>query len=189
MQWEKPQPEVAGSARVQARAGDGWLRHAARDDLPQVVAIYNGTVASRQVTADLQPVSVASRENWFRAHDPDHRPLWVLEVAGAVVAWLSLSDFYGRPAYDATAEVSVYVDASVRRQGFGARLLDHALREAPGLGLGCLLGFVFAHNASSLALFRGRGFGQWGHLPAVARLDGVARDLIIVGRHLEAVQA
>ena len=184
MQWERPRPDLAGTARVEARAVDGQLRHARPGDLPQVVAIYNATVASRQVTADLQPVSLASRESWFRAHDADHRPLWVLELAGAVVAWLSLSDFYGRPAYDATAEVSVYVDTSVRRQGLGARLLDHALREAPGLGLECLLGFVFAHNEPSLALFRGRGFGHWGHLPAVARLDGVARDLVIVGRHL-----
>lgn len=32
------------------------------EDLPEIVAIYNSTINSRQVTADLQPVSVASRQ-------------------------------------------------------------------------------------------------------------------------------
>ncbi|MSU52903.1 MAG: N-acetyltransferase, partial [Opitutaceae bacterium] len=40
------------------------------------------------------------------------------------------------------------------------------------------------HNAPSLALFDSYGFSRWGHLPRVAVLDGVARDLIIVGRRL-----
>ena len=44
------------------------LSLAQREDLPEIVAIYNSTVASRQATADLQPVSVAEREAWFAAH-------------------------------------------------------------------------------------------------------------------------
>jgi phosphinothricin acetyltransferase len=40
------------------------------------------------------------------------------------------------------------------------------------------------HNAASLQLFERLGFERWGALPRVARLDGVARDIVIVGRHL-----
>ncbi|MBV8628542.1 MAG: N-acetyltransferase, partial [Paraburkholderia sp.] len=50
-------------------------RDATLDDLPAIVAIYNSTVASRQVTADLEPVSVESRLPWFHAHGPAARPL------------------------------------------------------------------------------------------------------------------
>ncbi len=35
------------------------------------------------------------------------------------------------------------------------------------------------------ALFRSFGFDEWGALPRVAVLDGVERDLIILGRRLE----
>ena len=52
-------------------------------DLPAIVAIYNSTVASRMVTADLTPVSVESRQRWFEEHRPESRPLWVLERDGA----------------------------------------------------------------------------------------------------------
>ena len=37
---------------------------------------------------------------------------------------------------------------------------------------------------TSVALFEGFGFSRWGHLPAIAELDGVARDLVIVGRRV-----
>ncbi|MFP3710773.1 N-acetyltransferase, partial [Paraburkholderia sp. SIMBA_009] len=54
-------------------------RDATLDDLPAIVAIYNSTVPSRQVTADLEPVSIDSRRAWFEAHGREKRPLWVVE--------------------------------------------------------------------------------------------------------------
>ena len=58
------------------------------------------------------------------------------------------------------------------------------LVHAPTLGVDTLLGFIFGHNQPSLALFRRFGFQRWGELPKVAVLDGVERDLIIVGRRV-----
>ncbi|CAB3750691.1 GNAT family N-acetyltransferase [Paraburkholderia humisilvae] len=159
-------------------------RDATPDDLPAIVAIYNSTVPSRQATADLEPVSVASRRAWFDAHGPQRRPLWVVEEGGEVIAWLSFSDFYGRPAYGRTAEISIYLDPGARGKGLGTALLEAALEAAPGLGIDTLLGFVFGHNESSLRLFRRFGFADWGVLPRVAVLDGIERDLVIVGRRL-----
>jgi phosphinothricin acetyltransferase len=160
------------------------FRLATAADLPAIVTIYNSTVASRQVTADLEPVSIESRQAWFDAHQPQRRPLWVLERQGEVVGWASLSDFYGRPAYQATAELSIYLREDSRGLGLGRRLLDEALAQAPGLGIDTLLGFIFGHNQPSLALFERYGFSRWGELPQVAELDGVKRDLIIVGRRV-----
>lgn len=154
------------------------------DDLPQIVAIYNSTIAGRMVTADLEPVSVDSRLPWFHAHNAERRPLWVVREQGAVIAWISLSDFYGRPAYNGTAEVSIYLAESCRGRGMGSRLLLQVLDIAPQYGVENLLGFVFGHNLPSLALFQRHGFAQWAHFPRVAVLDGVHRDLIIFGKAL-----
>jgi len=157
-------------------------RIAKREDLRQIVAIYNATIPSRVVTADLEPVTLQSRERWFEEHSPDFRPLWVVEVEARIAGWLSFSSFYGRPAYNKTAELSVYVHADFRKQGIASYLLTQACAQAPGLGIDTLLGFIFGHNLSSLALFEKFGFARWGELPKVARLDGVERDLVIVGR-------
>jgi L-amino acid N-acyltransferase YncA len=157
-------------------------RTAGLDDLPGIVAIYNATVPSRMVTADLHPVTVDSRRAWFEAHRPDTRPRWVVEQEGALAAWLSFSSFYGRPAYSKTAELSVYVDPAWRGRGLGSYLLLAAVEHAPQIMVDRLLGFIFAHNTPSLALFAKCGFERWGLLPGVAALDGVERDLAIVGR-------
>lgn len=161
------------------------VRLATRDDLAGIVEIYNSTVPSRMVTADTEPVSVASREAWFAAHLPERRPLWVCEAAnGRMAGWVSFSDFYGRPAYGATAEVSIYLHEDFRGQGLGRFLLEQAIAHAPRVGVNTLLGFIFGHNAPSLALFERHGFSRWGDLPRVAVLDGVERDLVILGRRL-----
>lgn len=176
-------------------------RDATLADLPAIVAIYNSTVASRMVTADLEPVTVESRVHWFHAHGPQTRPLWVVEdddgqgdanananananKNSRVIAWLSFSDFYGRPAYVRTAELSIYLDAAARGRGLGTQLLSAALEAAPRLGIDTVLGFIFGHNVPSLALFRRSGFDDWGRLPRVAVLDGAERDLVILGKRI-----
>lgn len=157
-------------------------RIAQRDDLKEIVAIYNATIPSRQVTADAEPVTVESRIPWFEIHTPEKRPLWVTEIDGTVAAWLSFSSFYGRPAYDRTAEISVYVAEEFRRRGLGRYLLNAAITASPRLNIDTLLGFVFGHNTPSLALFERDGFARWGVLPRVAVLGDMKRDLVIVGR-------
>ena len=162
------------------------IRDAVESDLAAIVEIYNATIPSRRVTADTQPVTVESRLAWFRDRDWQSRPLWVMEQEQTVVGWLSFQSFYGRPAYQATAEVSVYVAEAYQRRGIGQKLLQTAIQRSPQLGLKTLLGFIFGHNQPSLQLFEKFGFRQWGYLPQVARLDSIERDLVIMGRRISA---
>ena len=162
-------------------------RIARPEDLPRIVDIYNSTIASREVTADTEPVSVASRQQWFDEHNPDKRPLWViLDDSGDanVLGWMSYSNFYGRPAYSGTAELSIYIAQEWRGKGIGRYCLEQAIAFAPGIAVHTLLGFIFGHNAPSLALFKKFGFDTWANLPRVATLDGVERDLVILGKRV-----
>ncbi len=162
------------------------IRAAQLSDLPKIVAIYNAAIPGRLATADTEPLTVAARESWFREFDPARRPLWVFDeaAAGSVKGWLSLRSFYGRPAYRATVEVAVYVDPAAQRQGVAGALVDHAFAAAPAMGIRTVLAFVFAHNAPSLAFFAKTGMATWGRLPRVAELDGIERDLVILGLRL-----
>ncbi|MGW8823845.1 N-acetyltransferase family protein [Paenibacillus lautus] len=158
------------------------IDYAVKEDLPAIVDIYNSTISSRKVTADLEPVTVESRIRWFEEHSNDFRPLWVMRSDEGLVAWMSFQSFYGRPAYNGTAEISIYVNEKYRGVGAGSLLIQKAIEECPRLRVSNLVGFVFGHNEPSLKLLKKFGFDQWGLLPAVAELDGVKRDLVIVGR-------
>jgi phosphinothricin acetyltransferase len=159
------------------------IRDATEPDLPAIVDVYNASIPGRMATADT-PVTVPQRLPWLREHDPVHRPLWVAVDGDRILGWLSFQSFYGRPAYHATAELSVYVASAARRRGVARALVERALVEAPRLGVHTLLGFIFGHNIPSLTLFERFGFERRALLPRVAELDGVERDLVIVGHRL-----
>ncbi len=161
------------------------IRNAEAKDLTVIVEIYNASIPSRIATADLELISVESRISWYQEHSPDSRPILVVELDDKVIGWLSFQSFYGRPAYKATAEVSIYVAPEYQGQGIGKKLLSEAIYRSPQLGIKTLLGFIFAHNIPSLSLFDKFGFERWGYLPKVGDLDGTRRDLVIVGLHLE----
>lgn len=165
------------------KALKGWipLRTANIEDLPRIVDIYNKAIPSGFSTADVQPVSIEQKFQWFKEHRPKHRPILVEENDNQVIAWLSFENFYGRPAYSSTAELSIYVDPEFQGNGYGRRLLSHALEIAPGLQLDNLVAFIFSDNTHSIRLFEGFGFSQWGQLPNVANVYGEKHSLSILG--------
>ena len=133
----------------------------------------------------MELISIESRISWYQEHSPDSRPILVVELDNQVIGWLSFQSFDGKQAYQATAEVSIYVAPKYKGQGIGKKLLSEAIDHSSKLGIKTLLGFIFAHNIPSLSLFNKCGFQRWGYLPKVADLDGIKGDLVIVGLHLE----
>ncbi|SDW68745.1 phosphinothricin acetyltransferase [Hydrobacter penzbergensis] len=160
-------------------------RDATQADLAKIVEIYNSTVASRMVTADTEPVSVESRQGWFNEHSASRRPLWVIENNhDEIVGWVSFQSFYGRPAYDSTVEISIYLAENQRGKGLGKQVLQFCIDESSQFGIKTLLGFIFSHNEPSLKLFRHFGFEDWATLPNIAILDGEERGLKILGKRI-----
>lgn len=160
------------------------FKYATHEDLPKIVETYNSTVPSRLVTADLEPVSVESKLAWFKAHAPNKRPLWIILVNEIYAGWMSFSSFYGRPAYDGTVEVSIYLEESARGKGLGKICLQKAISSCQELHIKTLLGFIFDHNEPSLKLFYNMGFEKWAHLPKIANMVDAERGLIIVGKRV-----
>ncbi|QCJ42354.1 N-acetyltransferase [Bacillus sp. S3] len=163
---------------------DITIRDAEIHDMALIIDIYNSTIPDRMVTADLEPVSVESRMQWFNNHSPVFRPLWVVESNGVICAWVSFQSFYGRPAYQHTAEISIYIHQDFRGKRLGKFLIQKAIDACPRLEIKTLLGFIFGHNEPSIKLFNSFGFEKWAHLPNVAELDGIERDLLILGKRI-----
>jgi L-amino acid N-acyltransferase YncA len=160
------------------------MRHATEKDLPKIVEIYNSTVPTRISTADTEKVSVQSRIDWFRKHSSKKHPLLVHETEDQVTGWVSFEPFYGRPAYDHTAEISIYIAEEHRGKGLGQRLLNESIQLARLLGIKTLLGYIFSHNTPSIRLFRSFGFEEWGKLPGIAEMDGREYSLSILGKRI-----
>ena len=159
---------------------DMQVRDATEADLPAIVDIYNQSIPGGWSTADITPITVADRVDWFRKFEPRKRPIWVAEMDGQVVAWVSLSSFYaGRPAYDATAEVSMYIATAYQRRGIGRALKQRMIDHCPRLGVTTLLSMHFDHNEATRRINEDLGFQQMGHLTEIAVVQGQKRGLVI----------
>ncbi len=154
-------------------------------DLEKIVNTYNASIPAKLATADLVPVSVESKVSWFNDHNETTRPLWLVYSGDKYLGWISFTSFYGRPAYNKTVEVSIYLEEDAKGKGIGKLCLQFALEEAKKRELKTLLGFIFGHNEPSLRLFYSLGFEKWAQLPEVADMEGVWRDLIILGKKVE----
>lgn len=161
------------------------FRNATLDDLSEIVAIYNTTIPSKLVTADLKPVTVEDKLSWYHHHNESKRPLWIcINDTNETMGWVSFQDFYGRTAYDGCAEISIYFKETYRSKGWGKIALQHAIQNCPSLKIDTLLGFIFEQNLPSITLFQSVGFEIWGKLPQVANMESHFCTLLILGKKI-----
>jgi phosphinothricin acetyltransferase len=159
------------------------IRPAVETDLAEIVAIYNAAIPTRTATAQLELVTVEQQTPWFRAHGGRH-PIWVACDDDAMAGWLSVTPWSDRTAYDATAEISLYLAPAFQGRGIGARLVRYAIAQAPQLGIDTLIARAFGHNTASLKLFDRFDFQRWGVMRGIAVVDGVRRDVVCLGRRV-----
>ncbi|QVL34677.1 N-acetyltransferase [Telmatocola sphagniphila] len=164
------------------------LRDAVEADLQAIVDIYNQSIPGGWSTADTKPVTVEERLEWFRKFDPARRPIWVAEIDGQIAAWIGLVSFYaGRPAYDATAEVSLYIATAFHKRGLGRYLKKKMIEHCPRLGVTTLLSMYFDHNEGTKRINDSLGFEVVGHLKEIAIVQGQKRGLVIGALRIAAV--
>jgi len=160
------------------------IRKAIATDSPRLTAIYNQAIQARQ-TADTTPMTPKDRQSWFDSHQQPNYPLFVVEKAGSVCGYSTLSQYRGgRPALRYAVEISYYLDKTFQRQGLGSILLQHALATAKDLGFKHVFAILLDTNLPSIGLLEKFGFEKWGHLPKIAEIDGIVCGHLYYGKHL-----
>jgi L-amino acid N-acyltransferase YncA len=112
---------------------------------------------------------------------------WVITVDGAggepdgkVVGWAAMTPTSTRECYRGVAETSIYIDTAVAGRGLGKQLLAHQVTAALEAGFWTLQTSIFPENEASLAIHRKAGFRDVGRREAIAQLDGIWRDTILL---------
>jgi L-amino acid N-acyltransferase YncA len=157
------------------------IRKAEAKDLNAINEIYNQAIAIK-ATADLEPISIQSRQKWFKDHNPDSYPVFVAEENGNVIGWLSFSAYRcGRKALRHTAEISYYIHEQYRREGIGSQLIKFALEIAISLHFKTLFAIILENNTPSIKLLEKFRFERWGLLPDIAEFDDIVCGHVYMG--------
>lgn len=147
------------------------VRDARLADVPAIAEIYDeqvrtsvATFETRERGAELFSAAVAD--------DGVARVLLVACDGEQVVGFASSGPFRPRPAYAATAEVSVYLAEGARGRGIGRALYVELLRRLDAAGIHTEIAVVALPNPASEALHRAMGFERVGVLREVGHKLG-----------------
>jgi len=161
------------------------IRLAKIDDLSPIVEIYNQAIPSQSSTGDTVQFKPKERIDWFNNHTSGKYPIFVVEIAGLIVGWISISPYRdGRGAFNHTAEVSYYIDHKHHRKGIASKLLKHAITDCSRLGINTLVAYIMEHNRASIKLMEKFSFKKWALLPNIAIFDGKEFNHTIYGKRI-----
>ena len=144
------------------------IRIASREDLPEIVDIFNQAIRSRNSCGFTEEVDLAERQAWFEGHDASKHPVYVALLEGRIVGYGSLSPYRpGREAMKKVAEVSFFLDFDHHSKGIGSSLLRYMIKDCNRLGIETLIAILLGTNEASIALLLKHGFKEWGRMPDI----------------------
>ena len=136
-------------------------RSAEREDLESINRIYNHYVVGSHYTFDLEPTSMAWREEWFCHYGREGRWRAFVAVAGdEVIGYSTSGRFRPKPAYETSVETSIYLDADAIGRGVGGRLYTTLFAALEGQDVHRAYAGIALPNPTSIALHERLGFKQ-----------------------------
>ena len=154
------------------------IRPARREDVPELLDIYNYEVINGVATLDLNTRTLEEWEKWYNAHNRDNHPLIVGVEDGEITGYASLSEYRQKEAYKTTVELSIYVSLNHRKKGVGRALMAHILEIAKNdEGTHCVVSVITAGNEASTKLHAEFGFTCCGTIPEVGMKFGRMLDI------------
>lgn len=159
------------------------LRIASPADAPAFVKIYDPYVKETSVTFDYETPTVpefADRiENTLKRY-----PCLVAEAGADILGFAYASAFKGKPAYDWSAETTIYIARDSRRTGIG-RTLYRALEEWLRLQNICSLCACITYpNPASTSFHERFGYRQTAHFRSAGFKLGAWHDVIWMEKEL-----
>ncbi|MGB6308656.1 MAG: N-acetyltransferase family protein [Steroidobacteraceae bacterium] len=156
------------------------IDNASRDDLPQILAIYNEVIRNSTAVFSDEEFTPSRGEAWFDAKMERGFPLIIAKDASGIAGFGSFGEFRAWPGYRHSVEHSVHVRADCRGQGIGRALVLELLARAADLGKHVMIAGIDADNAVSIGLHRSLGFTEVGHFHEVAFKFGRWLDLVFM---------
>ncbi|MGX1350615.1 L-amino acid N-acyltransferase YncA [Bradyrhizobium elkanii] len=151
-------------------------------DLPSVTEIYNAACRARESTQGTRPWSVNEMKEFLFEPRPSFESYTCVDKE-TVVGWTAFTPYRVREDVGHTAEMSLYVQESFRRQGVGSILARTILNRANSLNLHCVFAMVFKDMPDVISFAEKHcGYSFAGCLPEVFSENGMHYDIVVLER-------
>src|ERR1700675_4903873 len=156
------------------------VRNATRQDLPQILSIYNEVIRNSTAVYSEIELTSARGDSWFDAKAEQEFPFIVAQTDMGIVGFGTFGEFRAWPCYRHSVEHSVHVRADRRGQGIGRALVIELLGRAAAGSKHVMIAGIDADNAVSIGLHRSLGFTSVGHFHEVGFKFGRWLDLVFM---------
>jgi len=154
------------------------LRRVEQGDLPALLEIYNHYVLNTPVTFDIEPRTLAQRQQWLDGFSSSGRyQCFVAVKDGRAIGWASSHPYKDRAAYDTTVLSSIYLAPRATGQGIGRRLYSVLFDALQGEDIHRVFGGITQPNEASVRLHLAFGFEPVGVYREVGRKFGRYWDI------------
>ncbi len=155
------------------------IRPARVEDAKEIARIYNQGVQDRAATFDDAYVTPEERYLWLVAR-PEKFPVLIAEVKHTMMGWASLAPYSPRLCYDGIAELSIFIERSLRGHGVAQQLMKAMQDAAREKGFYKLIGRVIADNEPARKLCQLMGWREVGIHERHGKLGNEWHDLALV---------
>jgi L-amino acid N-acyltransferase YncA len=155
------------------------IRPARVDDAKEIARIYNQGVQDRAATFENSYVTPEERYLWIVSR-PDKYPVLVAEVKHTMMGWASLTPYSPRACYSGIAELSIYIERSLRGHGVAQQLMKSMQDSARAKGFYKLMGRLMADNEPARKLCQLMGWKEVGVHEKHGKLGDEWHDLLLV---------
>lgn len=167
------------------------IRPAESKDLDAIVALLNREIIQGVNIFRLEPLGEMMASRWWQLHGQGRYRAIVAEPAdtegvGAtkIAGWASLAPHSAYEGYDRTAELSVWVDATMRRRGCGKMLVKTLQAICIDRNIRTVISRIEANNLASLRLHEACGFKRAGLLENVGEKFGQSLSVVLMQYHV-----
>jgi L-amino acid N-acyltransferase len=156
------------------------ITDAVEADLQKITEIYNDVIRTSTAIFSDTPVTVEDRIAWWKARVAQGYPVLVARDENGIAGFATFGDFRAWPGYRFTVEGTIHIDATARRRGVGASLLEVLIQRARAAGKYVMVAGVDSENVASLQFLERSGFERVGHLREVGNKFGRFLDLVFL---------
>ncbi len=162
------------------------IRRVEQGDLPALLDIYNHYVRTTPITFDIEPRTLAQRQEWLDSFKPSGRyQCFVAVEGGKPIGWACSGKYKEKAAYDTSIEMSVYLDPARHGNGLGRTLYETLIAALEGQDIHRLYGGITQPNRASVALHVAMGFRLVGTQTEVGRKFGKFWDVALYERAMD----
>ncbi len=160
-------------------SGPLTVRPARVDDAKEIARIYNQGVQDRAATFENAYVTPEERYLWLAAR-PEKYPVLVAEVKHTLMGWAALNPYSPRRSFDGIAELSIFIERSLRGHGVAQELIKAMQNAAREKGFYKLVGRIIAENEPARKICQLTGWKEAGVYEKHGRLGNKWHDLVLV---------